>query len=147
LRFVQGFAHWKCAALVGVALALAPLLHRFGPPAPPLALTAIVYAWMFWLSINGGVANGTTFIYFMAGALGILLIGAERVSLSVLLGAVAVGCACANFDGSLGNADRAMRTVGETLADAVQITATGSPFTSTFEAEHSQAIGGASIFL
>ena len=46
---------------------------------------------MFWLSINGGVANGTTFIYFMAGALGILLIGAERVSLSVLVGAVAVG--------------------------------------------------------
>jgi adenylate cyclase len=81
LRFVQGFAHWK------VAFGLAPLLHRFGP----LALTAIVYAWAFWLSINGGVANGTTFIYFMAGALGILLIGAEHVYLCILLGAVAVG--------------------------------------------------------
>jgi adenylate cyclase len=91
LRFVQGFAHWKLAALVGVAFGLAPLLHRFGPLAAPLALTALVYAWGFWLSINGGVANGTTFIYFMAGALGILLIGAEHVYLSVLLGAVAVG--------------------------------------------------------
>jgi adenylate cyclase len=90
LRFVQGFAHWKLAALVGVAFGLTPLLHRFGPLAAPLALTAIVYAWGFWLSINGGVANGTTFIYFMAGALGILLIGAERVSLSVLLGAIAI---------------------------------------------------------
>ena len=90
LRFVQGFAHWKYAALVGVAFGLAPLLHRFGALAAPLGLTAIMYAWVFWLSINGGVANGTTFIYFMAGALGILLIGAERVSLSVLIGAVAV---------------------------------------------------------
>jgi adenylate cyclase len=91
LRFVQGFAHWKLAALVGVAFGLAPLLHRFGPLAAPLVLTALVYAWGFWLSINGGVANGTTFIYFMAGALGILLIGAEHIYLSVLLGAVAVG--------------------------------------------------------
>jgi adenylate cyclase len=70
---------------------LAPLLHRFGALAAPLALTAIMYAWVFWLSINGGVANGTTFIYFMAGALGILLIGAERVFLCILIGAVAVG--------------------------------------------------------
>jgi adenylate cyclase len=91
LRFVQGMAHWKYAALVGVAFGLAPLLHRFGALAAPLALTAIVYAWVFWLSINGGVANGTTFIYFMAGALGILLIGAERVFLCILIGAVAVG--------------------------------------------------------
>lgn len=91
LRFVQGFAHWKLAALVGVAFGLAPLLHRFGPLAAPLVVTAIAYTWVFWLSINGGVANGTTFIYFMAGALGILLIGAENVYLCVLLGSVAVG--------------------------------------------------------
>jgi adenylate cyclase len=91
IRFVQGFAHWKLAALVGVAFGSAPLLHRFGPLAAPLALTALVYSWAFWLSINGGVANGTTFIYFMAGALGILLIGADHVYLCALLGAVAVG--------------------------------------------------------
>jgi adenylate cyclase len=91
LRFFQGFAHWKYAALVSLAFALTPLLHRFGSLAAPLALVAIAYAWIFWLSINGGVANGTTFLYFTAGALGILLVGAERVSLSVLIGAVAVG--------------------------------------------------------
>jgi adenylate cyclase len=91
LRLAQGFAHWKLAAVVGVAFGLAPLLRRFGPLAAPLALTATVYIWAFWLSINGGVANGTTFIYFMAGALGILLIGAEHAYLSALLGAVAIG--------------------------------------------------------
>ena len=52
---------------------------------------AIAYAWTFWLTINGGVADGGTFIYFTAGAFGILLIGAERVFLCVLIGAVAVG--------------------------------------------------------
>lgn len=91
LRFLQGFAHWKYAALVALAYALVPLLHRFGPFAAPLALVAISYAWTFWLTINGGVAGGGTFIYFTAGAFGILLIGAERVFLSVLIGAVAVG--------------------------------------------------------
>ena len=91
LRFLQGFAHWKYAALVALAYALVPLLHRFSPFAAPLALVAIAYAWTFWLTINGGVAGGGTFIYFTAGAFGILLIGAERVFLSVLIGAVAVG--------------------------------------------------------
>jgi adenylate cyclase len=91
LRFLQGFAHWKYAALVALVYALVPLLHRFSPFAAPLALVAIAYAWTFWLTLNGGVAGGGTFIYFTAGAFGILLIGAERVFLSVLIGAVAVG--------------------------------------------------------
>jgi adenylate cyclase len=91
LRFLQGFAHWKYAALVSLAYALTPLLHRVGSLAAPLVLTAIVYAWVFWLSINGGVANGVTFIYFTAGAFGILLVGDERVSLCVLIGTLAVG--------------------------------------------------------
>jgi adenylate cyclase len=42
LRFVQGFAHWKYAALVSLALALSPLLHRFGSLAAPLAVTAVI---------------------------------------------------------------------------------------------------------
>jgi adenylate cyclase len=89
-RFFQGFGHWKYAALVSLALGLAPVLHRLGPLAAPLALTAVVYTWSFWLSINGGVTSGTTFFYFTAGALAILLVGAERVFLCVLLGGVAV---------------------------------------------------------
>jgi adenylate cyclase len=91
LRFVQGFAHWKYAALVSLALALSPLLHHFGSLAAPLAVTAVIYSWTLWLSINGGVANGVTFIYFAAGAFGILPVGDERVSLSILIGALAVG--------------------------------------------------------
>ena len=94
LRFFQGFAHWKYAAVVSLASALVPLLHRFGPLAAPLALVAIAYAWDFWLSINAGVAGRYQtgdYFYFVAGAGGILLVGAERVLLSVLIGAVAVG--------------------------------------------------------
>jgi adenylate cyclase len=91
LRFVQGFAHWKYAALVSLALALSPFLHRLGSVAAPLAVTGILYSWVFWLGINGGIANGATFIYFTAGAFGILMVGAERVFLSVLIGGVSVG--------------------------------------------------------
>jgi adenylate cyclase len=91
-RFLDGAAHWKYAALVALALGLAPLLHRFGPLAAPLALVAISYIWTFWLSFyNAGTASGTTFFYFTAGALGILLLGAERVSISIVVGAVAIG--------------------------------------------------------
>ena len=46
-------------------------LHANGSLAAPLAVTAVIYLWTFWLSINGGVA--------------------ERVSLSILIGALAVG--------------------------------------------------------
>jgi adenylate cyclase len=91
LRFVQGFAHWKYAAFVSLSLALSPLLHRFGSIAAPLVVTAIIYVWTFWLAINGGIANGVTLIYFTAGAFGILLVGDERVSLCILIGALAVG--------------------------------------------------------
>jgi len=90
-RFFQGVAHWKYSALVALAFGLSPLLHRFGSLAAPLFLIATIYAWTFWLSINGGVAGGVTFLYFTAGAFGILLLGAERVFPSVLIGAVAIG--------------------------------------------------------
>jgi adenylate cyclase len=94
LRFFQGFAHWKYAALVSLAFALVPLLHRFGPLVAPLALVAIAYTWAFWLGLNAGIGaryQSGDYLYFMAGALGILLIGAERVFLAVLIGAAAVG--------------------------------------------------------
>ena len=57
-RFLQGLAHWKYPALVALAFGVSPLLHRFGPLAAPLALTAIAYVWIFWLSFNGGVPTG-----------------------------------------------------------------------------------------
>ena len=90
-RFFQGVPHWKYAALVALAYGLAPFLHRFSPVAAPLALAAIAYAWIFWLATNVGISNGITFFYFTTGALGILLLGAERVFLSIVVGAVATG--------------------------------------------------------
>jgi len=90
-RFFDGSAHWKYAALVALAYGLAPLLHRFGPLTAPVALVAISYAWAFYLGLSQGGDNGTTFIYVMAAALCILVLGAEHVSLSVVIGAVAVG--------------------------------------------------------
>ncbi len=72
-RLFQGVPHWKYAALVALAYGLTPLLHRFSPVAAPLAL------------------DGITLFYFTAGALGILLLGAERVFLCIVIGAVATG--------------------------------------------------------
>jgi len=88
-RFLNGISHWKYAALVALSFGFTQLLHRFGPLVAPLALAATAYTWIFWLSLNGGAASGTTFLYFTAGALGILLIGAERPFLSIVIGAVA----------------------------------------------------------
>jgi signal transduction histidine kinase len=90
-RYLEGVAHWKYAAIVATALALTPLLHRFGSLAAPLALVAIAYAWAFWLSLAGGIASGTTFLYLTACALGILLLGAEHALLSFVVAAVAAG--------------------------------------------------------
>jgi adenylate cyclase len=58
----------------------------------PCSAKKTSYIWTFWLSFyNAGTASGTTFFYFTAGALGILLLGAERVSISIVVGAVAIG--------------------------------------------------------
>jgi adenylate cyclase len=91
LRLLDGSAHWKYAAVVAVSFALVPLLHRFGPLAAPLAVVAIAYIWLFGISLIVGIDGGILFPYLTAAALGILLIGAERVSLTVLIGAGAAG--------------------------------------------------------
>src|SRR6266567_5842169 len=90
-RLFQGVPHWKYAALVALAYGLTPLLHRFSPVAAPLALAIIADAWIFWLGTNVSISNGITLFYFTAGALGILLLGAERVFLCIVIGAVATG--------------------------------------------------------
>lgn len=90
-RFFEGVAHWKYAAIVALALGLTPLLHRFGSLAAPIALTAIIYLWVFWLGLSVGPASGMTLVYFTSGALGILMLGAEHAILSFMVGAVATG--------------------------------------------------------
>jgi adenylate cyclase len=90
-RFLQGLQSWRNPALLSLAFALSPMLHRIGALAVPLALTAVAYAWITYLSFVGGVLDGTTFLYLTIGALGILLVGAERVLLCGFIGAVAIG--------------------------------------------------------
>jgi adenylate cyclase len=90
-RFLDGTAHWKYVSLVALGYALVPLLHRFGALAAPLALVAIFYTWGFWISSHGGTESGTNFLYLAAAPFGILLIGAEHVFLSIVIGAVAAG--------------------------------------------------------
>jgi adenylate cyclase len=88
-RFFDGRSHWKYVSLVALAYGLVPLLHRLGPLAAPLALVTIAYTWTFWISSIGGTESGTDFLYLAAAPLGILLVGAERIFLSVMIGALA----------------------------------------------------------
>ena len=54
-----------------------------------MVLTAISYVWVFWLSLNGGIANGTAYFYFTTGALAVLLFGAWRPFLPLLVSGLA----------------------------------------------------------
>ena len=87
-RFLQGAEHWKYAALVALAFGLAPFLHRFSPLAAPLALVATGYTWAFYLGFSQGIGNGVGISLFSAGALGLLVIGTERLLLCIVIGAV-----------------------------------------------------------
>jgi adenylate cyclase len=60
-RLLDGSAHWKYAALVAFAYGLVPLLHRFGPLTAPLALVAIAYTWLFWITSIVGFDSGNIF--------------------------------------------------------------------------------------
>jgi adenylate cyclase len=91
LRLIQGVPHWKYTAVVSLASASIPLLHRFGPLAAPLALVAIAYAWIFWLNLTVGTDGGTLFFYLAGGAFAILLVGSEHVLPSIVIGALAAG--------------------------------------------------------
>jgi hypothetical protein len=102
-RFLEGAAHWKYTAPVAIALGLIALLHRFGSLAAPMALVAVAFVWCFWLSLRGGTASGTTFAYFTACALGILMLGAEHAFLSFLIGAVATGLLIVLHTGVVGD--------------------------------------------
>jgi len=66
-----------------------PLLHRFGPLAAPLALLGLAYAWIIWVISHTGTDGGAYLTYFTAAALGILLVGAEHVFLTIAIGGIA----------------------------------------------------------
>jgi adenylate cyclase len=90
-RLLEGSAHWRFTALASLLYVLIPLLHRFGPLAAPFALVTIAYTWIFWITSFVGTDGGPTYFFFTAAALGILMVGAEHVSFTILIGAVAIG--------------------------------------------------------
>jgi adenylate cyclase len=77
--------------LTAMAMASVPLLHRFGPFAAPVALIAIVYAHIFRIVYTLGTADGSFLGYLTAAALGMLLIGIERIWIAAALAAMAAG--------------------------------------------------------
>ena len=95
LRFLDPGPNMLRRAMVNAAFALAmasvPLLHRFGQLAAPLALVVIVYAIIFWITYQVGTDGGSYQYYLIAGTLGILILGTERIVLTVALGVLAIG--------------------------------------------------------
>ncbi|MBI1830909.1 MAG: adenylate/guanylate cyclase domain-containing protein, partial [Planctomycetes bacterium] len=83
---------WQFGAvtvLFAVAIAAVPLLHRFGSLAAPLALTLLIYAHIFRIVYNVGTGDGAYLTYLTGAALGLLLIGVERIWLAASLAALA----------------------------------------------------------
>lgn len=60
-RFSDGSAHWKYAAFVALAYGFTPPLHRFNAMAAPMALVAIGFTWLFWITMRVGTDGGTTY--------------------------------------------------------------------------------------
>ena len=78
-------------ALIAIGIACIPLLHRFGPLAAPLALIAVAYVHLFRVVTTVGTGDGAYLGYITAAALGMLLIGIERIWIAAGLATIAVG--------------------------------------------------------
>ena len=82
-------------ALIDAAQALLiasiPLLHRFGAYVAPIALVLVTYALLFRVTSQVGTDGGSYFYYLSAGAVGILVLGTERVLLAFVLGGLGIG--------------------------------------------------------
>ena len=93
LRFIDPRPEMLSRAIINVlaaiVLASIPLLHRFGPLAAPLMLIVFVYAFLIYVVTQVGMDGGAWLAYLSASALGMLLVGIERVWLCIGLSAVA----------------------------------------------------------
>jgi len=89
VRYFDGSAHWRYPALMAVAYSVLPLLHRFGSLAAPLALIGLGYAWGIWITTHVGTESGTSYFLLVAAAGGIILVGVDRIFVSVAIGTVA----------------------------------------------------------
>jgi adenylate cyclase len=83
---------WKPGLVNGLASLTAgilPILNRYSPLAGPLAFTIVFYAAIFADCYLIGVDTGMQFYYFSVTAVVILVVGTERISLSIGLACVA----------------------------------------------------------
>jgi adenylate cyclase len=84
---------WKLAAINALAapiLAAIPLLHRFGALVAPVTFIVIGYVYFFVLIMLLGRGAGLQMYYLVATALAVLVLGAERIFLASVFGAMAV---------------------------------------------------------
>ena len=68
-----------------------PLLHRFGSSAAILALITLAYLDIFRVNWGGGTGGGYWLAYFSGTAFAVLVLGAERYLLCILLAVVSCG--------------------------------------------------------
>jgi adenylate cyclase len=78
-------------ALTAIVLACLPLLHRWSPIAAPLALIGIAYLHLAGVVVTVGTGDGAYLGYLTAAALGMLVIGIERIWIAAALAALAAG--------------------------------------------------------
>lgn len=95
VRFVDaGPGKWWVAAtdlMIAAVYVSTPLLHRFGALVAPLVFTAIGYGVILWVSATVGTNGGERTGFFVATALGILIIGTENVLITTALGIISIG--------------------------------------------------------
>ena len=83
---------WWLALANTVAMVLyagAPLLHRLGPLAAPVALTVLFYVDMLVYVCLLGTGIGAQFYILLGPALAVLYFGPERITLTITSGAIA----------------------------------------------------------
>jgi adenylate cyclase len=81
-----GFVNLGTAALYVVI----PLLYRFGDLIAPLVLTAVAYLSLTFLCWHLGTGTGVQFYFLIAAAVGVMVLGIERIGLAIAGAAVGV---------------------------------------------------------
>jgi adenylate cyclase len=74
---------------MAVAYSVLPLLHRFGSLVAPLVMIGLGYTWAISITTLVGTESGISYFILVGAAGGILLVGVDRVFVSVAIGAVA----------------------------------------------------------
>lgn len=85
-----GFVPALQNAAAAVGFAALPMLHRFGPFVGPLAFAILAYGFLYVVVSRDGIGGGGWVGYLMAAPIIVLLLGGERIILSLAFGAAAL---------------------------------------------------------